>query len=362
MNDKQQKLIEKIKYYDFIGEKGDYDHHVEMSDISVAYEGKKVKNAEDIELSIIIPTMNRSRLLKEAVRSVINQQTDIEYEIVILNNEGIGEKEKSDTDEVILSINDDRIMYYKNKETVISADNWNTLLFLARGRWVCMLHDDDILASNAIQALYDAVRLNEKISFLGCINVPFRDGESLNTERVSNKVKRIRATEFMYGMPVSLLGAFFDRQKAIEIGGFERRSYMQDYSFISKYAYFYDMYLLNDGVYGYRISEVQDSANNEMNFVRRVADYYLWLSIASRRGALRRIFEKNCQYNIANRINCYNADTKYEGNHIDLDELLSVCEINKSKMHNFEYMLMKGLHGLVIIKDKLLSIITFGRY
>ncbi|MCQ2497614.1 MAG: glycosyltransferase family 2 protein [Lachnospiraceae bacterium] len=361
MNSKQTQLIKKIKYFDFIGEKGDYDNHVAMEDISVVYEGAKVKDAKDITLSIIIPTMNRPLLLKEAIESALNQNTDVDFEIVILNNEGLIEGGNSKTDDIILTMNSDRVMYYKNKSTVISADNWNTLLFLARGKWICMLHDDDVLAPNAVQMLYDATRMNKKISFVGCINVPFSGEERVEADLRSIKVKKVSATEFMYGMPVSLLGAFFDRKKAIEIGGFENRSYMQDYSFIAKYAHVFDMYLLKRGLYGYRISDVQDSANNEMNFVRRVADYYLWLSIAKRRGMLRRLFEKNCQYNIVHRIEWYNSDTKYEGNYIDLNELLDVCEINKKKLHSYEYMLMKGLHGLVIIKDKLLNIITQGR-
>lgn len=356
MNIKQRRLIERIKKYDFIGEPGNYEEHVQPEDVISVYKGEAAKKAEKIEVSIIIPTMNRPLLLKEALESVISQNIGIEYEIVVLNNEGQN-KENSPTDEIVLSLNSDRIMYFRNRECVISPDNWNTLLFLARGKWVCMLHDDDVLAPNALKSLLDAVNSNEQVSFLGCTNVSFREGDTISPASKVQRVKRIRATEFMYGMPVSLLGAFFDRKKAIEMGGFENRSFMQDYSFISKYAFIHGVYLLKADLYYYRISDLQDSANNEMNFVRRVADYYLWRSIAERRGILHKVFEKNCQYNIMNRINAYNSDTKYAGNHIDPNEIMDVCEIEKNKLFGFEYMMLKGLHGAVIIKDTLLTLI-----
>ena len=83
-----------------------------------------------------------------------------------------------------------------------------------------------------------------------------------------------------------------------------------------------------------------------MNYVRRVADYYLWQSIAKRRTVLfRNLFLKNCQYNLLNRIREYNRDNKYEKRlYIDENQILRECEIDKSSLHIGEYYFCKGIH------------------
>lgn len=266
-------------------------------------------------------------------------------------------QELSETEKMVLEFRSSKIVYYQNKEEIPSVDNWNSCLKLARGNWICMVHDDDVLLPGCLKAMYEVVINNANIDFLGCINYDFKSLDELKniTYKYNNKkkIKRVCYEEFMYGMPVPLLGAFFKKSMAIQLGGFDGTSQMGDYVFVAKYAYYFKMFLYKVPLYGYRISMGQDSANNEMNYVRRVADYYLWKSIAQRRkGFFQKLYLKNCQYNLKNRILEYNQNGNYGKNHhIDLKQILKECDIDVEKLHWWEYYLCKGLHVLCMLKQ-----------
>lgn len=54
-------------------------------------------------ISIIIPTYNHANFLKKSLKSVLNQKYH-NWEIIVIDNEST-----DDTDEVVISLNDNRI-------------------------------------------------------------------------------------------------------------------------------------------------------------------------------------------------------------------------------------------------------------
>lgn len=359
MEPKYRKMIEKIKQSNFLQISDDFNRVNETVFSIKKYEGiETVKNVSPF-LSIIVPTYKRPDLLKETLESIVSQEGFNDYEIVVVDNEGTAHAEGiSETEKVIVETNNSRIRYYQNEENISSGDNWNVCLALARGEWVCMAHDDDVLLPDCLRTLYGQIKKNPDIEFLGCGNYSFQEKKELENIQAVKKssIHGVGYEEFMYGMPVMLLGAFFKRCRAIEIGGFDTISYMQDYVFVAKFAYYFKVYVYNKALYGYRISMNQDSANNEMNYVRRVADYYLWRAIAQKRtGCFQKLYLKNCQYNLKNRIKEYNSNKQYgAGHHISLDDIFKDCEIDKSRLHEWEYYFCKGLHfiNMIVKRDK----------
>ena len=71
----------------------------------------------------------------------------------------------------IEKLNNKRITYYRNKETLEVADNFNRGILLSRAPWVMMLHDDDLLVSNALYKMGKAVEflLSKKGKPLGAV-------------------------------------------------------------------------------------------------------------------------------------------------------------------------------------------------
>jgi len=109
-------------------------------------------------ISVVIPTYRRTHLLKNALDSVLTQHyTDFFWDIVIVDNEPDDGKE-NDTERLVRSLDSDRILYYRNSENIWVGDNFNRCIQLARGEWVCFLHDDDILISNTLRTLGCLIR------------------------------------------------------------------------------------------------------------------------------------------------------------------------------------------------------------
>lgn len=351
-------MIKKIRESDFLKVSDDYNRVNGKQLCIKMYEGLDIiKNSAPL-LSIIIPTYRRPLLLKEALESIIAQSGFNDYEIVVVDNEGIGtDAHISETEKIINELNSPKVIYYQNKKNLSVCDNWNLCLSLARGMWVCMVHDDDVLMPDCLRTLYMEVSKNPKIKFLGCINYSFTRPEELKEiqKKKNTRVRRIGYEEFMYGMPVPLLGAFFKRDKAIEIGGFEETSHIGDSVFVAKFSYYFGTYLYKQPLYGYRISMNQDSANNDMNYIRRVADYYLWLCIANRRNKfLKKLFRKNCQYNLQNRIREYNSDKSYGREHIISEEnIFRDCNIKQEKLYPIEYLICKMIHKIIMLRNNI---------
>ena len=73
-------------------------------------------------VSVIMPSYNTARLIKEAIESVLNQ-TYQNFEIIIVDD-----CSTDNTDEVIAAITDERIKYIKNQKNSGAAISRNRAL------------------------------------------------------------------------------------------------------------------------------------------------------------------------------------------------------------------------------------------
>jgi len=89
------------------------------------------------EISVIIPTYNRSSLAREAVESVL-AQTFADFEVLVIDDGST-----DNTKQVIESIQDNRIKYsYKDNGGVSSARNMG--IGNASGAFIAFLDSDDL--------------------------------------------------------------------------------------------------------------------------------------------------------------------------------------------------------------------------
>jgi len=88
-------------------------------------------------VSIIIPTYNRSKLLKNAINSIINQ-THQNFEIIIIDD-----CSTDDTLKVIKNFEDKRIKYFKNEVSLRATGSRNRGIEKSKGDFIAFLDDDD---------------------------------------------------------------------------------------------------------------------------------------------------------------------------------------------------------------------------
>ena len=123
-------------------------------------EAKQILNKNDGILreedlvSIIMPSYNTASYIKESIQSVLNQ-TYTNWELIIVDDCSTDE-----TDEVINTITDSRIKYFKNKENSGAAMSRNKALREARGQWVAFLDSDDLWMPNKLEKQINFMKKN----------------------------------------------------------------------------------------------------------------------------------------------------------------------------------------------------------
>lgn len=89
-------------------------------------------------VSVIIPTFNRAYVLKESILSVLNQTYE-NIEVVIVDD-----CSTDDTEKVVSEINDERVVYVKNKYNQGAAASRNSGAELAKGDYLAFNDSDDL--------------------------------------------------------------------------------------------------------------------------------------------------------------------------------------------------------------------------
>ena len=97
-------------------------------------------------VSVCTPTYNRSPLLVQAIQSVLGQ-TFQDFELLISDNASTDE-----TQAVVRSFDDPRIRYVRNHTNLGDRANYGRCLQLARGAYLTMLADDDIMMPDNLAA------------------------------------------------------------------------------------------------------------------------------------------------------------------------------------------------------------------
>ncbi len=100
--------------------------------------------------TIAIPTYKRIDTLVEAINSAVAQQSVPPPDIVIVDNDGPGEKP-----EIVRAALADtrgcRVRYFVNSTNIGMFGNWNRSILLSETPWVTILNDDDLLRHNFLQ-------------------------------------------------------------------------------------------------------------------------------------------------------------------------------------------------------------------
>ena len=225
------------------------------------------------KVTIAIPTFKRPILLREALDSALNQTNFSDYEIIVVDN---NPERGCETEKLISSYSEKRLSYYKNSENLGMVANWNRCYELAKGEWVVMLHDDDLLYSHYLKTMYDF--LNKFDNNIDAIypSINIFDNRISNQTRKPKYCKKIvyrklKYTDFLWGNIVGTpTGMFVKKNSLLDIGGFNDSYYPSfDFAFNVYFSYYYNsIKIWNNDMCIYRISE-NESLKKEtlINFV-----------------------------------------------------------------------------------------------
>lgn len=225
-------------------------------------------------VTIAITTYKRSDLLAESVRSALVQRFDRPFEVVILDNDPASTMSQW-LIERVPEVTHRNFRYFVNGENFGVFGNFNRCITVARGEWLTILNDDDLLDDNFLQLMFGETNAHPTTDGIVCLKRYFGGtfdaldaAPSPEMQKMSGAVfarllrspgklagriagraiaelnfrgrpsRRIPAGKFFWGAIVGNGGGFlFRRSKAIEVGGFYPEEYPSaDYWFFARFA------------------------------------------------------------------------------------------------------------------------------
>lgn len=115
--------------------------------------------------SVMIPAYNRTTYLERTLRSVLEQAPDAdEMQIEVIDNASTSPEVKA----LVRRIGGDRVTFFQQPSNIGIVGNWNTCLQRARGRWVHILHDDDIVRPGFYDTYRQFIETHSDVGMVVC--------------------------------------------------------------------------------------------------------------------------------------------------------------------------------------------------
>lgn len=165
-------------------------------------------------ISICIPTYKRPDLLVCAIESCF-EQTYQNIEIIISDDSPDDCSEKA----IIRWIESNRVRYYRNSPALKQANNVNHLFDLAQGKYLVLLHDDDLLLPDAVVRMFECLCNNPSI--IGCFGK--QKLIDMNGHLLDRQTKELNEG---YHRTDSLAGIQKSAQRSALLGQFPNDGYM----------------------------------------------------------------------------------------------------------------------------------------
>jgi len=133
----------------------------------------------DPVLSVVIPTHNRPERLRRAVQSVLSQDFEHTYEIIIVDD-GVEKRARTVVEEFDSKI----IRYVAHESNRGGGAARNTGITHARGIYVAFLDDDDEWLVGKLQKQYEILEQDHIIGFVVCpIRLVYEDSGRISEQR-----------------------------------------------------------------------------------------------------------------------------------------------------------------------------------
>ena len=104
----------------------------------------------DVEASVVIPVRNRERTIIDAVKSALSQETDFDYNVIVVDNHST-----DNTTALLSGVDDPKLIHIIPGRTDLGIGGcWNTAVADRRcGRFAVQLDSDDLYSSTATRSV-----------------------------------------------------------------------------------------------------------------------------------------------------------------------------------------------------------------
>jgi glycosyltransferase involved in cell wall biosynthesis len=228
-------------------------------------------------VSVLIPTRNRARLMREAIVSVL-AQTFQDFEIIIIDDAS-----EDDTQAVISSLSDVRIRYFRHATNRGEAASRNAGVAHAGGEYIAFLDDDDTWLPEKLAMQVELLdRCPARIGgvYTAYDRVDIKTGAIISTvpaEKRGNIYGELRAQNWV-GCPSAVM---VRRECFDKVGRFDEQiKFGVDYDMWIRISRFYDFEVLNLPLVHYAVHSDRLSADTgtilrgKEDQLAKYADYF----------------------------------------------------------------------------------------
>ena len=235
-------------------------------------------------VSIVIPTYKRPALLKLAIESALNQKNCPDFELVVVDD---NPERDCDTEQLMKCISTAKISYYKNEKNLGQINNWNRCFELAKGEWVVMLHDDDLLLAFFLHDCFAVINERPQIGLLKpqwhhWVDDGGQQPEIPNDNTAMPLHRVYEIDQLMKDRIGAPTGVIINKEKFFLTGGFNPDLFpTADKCFVTLFSYYFEVYKLDKTASIYRFLN-NDSLKVEVlqGFLRN--DFYLFKQLCRR--------------------------------------------------------------------------------
>jgi glycosyltransferase involved in cell wall biosynthesis len=140
---------------------------------------------------LCVPTYGRAHHLGETLRSAL-AQTISDIEIVVVDD-----CSPDNTAEVVNGIRDSRVRFIRNEINAGVPENYNRVMNLARGSYLLLLEDHDLLEPTYLERTLDVMHRNSRVGFVATGMVTIDDDDKPHEEYVENFAEVTRGRQLL---------------------------------------------------------------------------------------------------------------------------------------------------------------------
>jgi hypothetical protein len=285
------------KQFDYVDPRN-RDFQIEMEQIAKAHlrrigawleaDFEKVQSAAEafpVKASIVIPVKNREKTILEAVRSALDQDSDFEFNVIVIDNHSTDR-----TTEILRSVTDPRLKHVIPERSDLGIGGcWNEAIYSAHcGRYSVQLDSDDLYSNNnVLRRIVNELESGPYAMVVGSYTmVDFSlkqippgiiDHREWSRENGRNNALRINGLGAPRAFDTSILRRI----------GFPNVSYGEDYAVALRICRQYEIGRIYDPVYLCRRWEGNTDSALPLEVANRYDEYKDWLRTVEIRARMR---------------------------------------------------------------------------
>ncbi len=211
-------------------------------------------------VSVIIPTYNVGKYIKNCLLSVINQ-TYNKLDIVIVDDFS-----NDNTIEIIKSLNDSRIRIFRNSENKGAAFSRNFGIRMCNGEYISFLDGDDVWDLEKIEKQINFMLEND-ILFCSCF-YDFINESGIKNGNYMSAPKKISHKQFLKTDYIGCITAIYKKSVYPYLSIPETILKRNDYALWIKLSEKTDCYVLPEILASHRIREESLSSGNKISLLK----------------------------------------------------------------------------------------------